>query len=249
MVAEVLAEKVKDSLGAHPNEAVLVIVRSWERYGFSSGRSVFPRVFEEELYLGVITKPFLSYHPGNLFEDLEIHTSKYARSKNWLRRNKLDFREGSIKGHKIILGNLNNKLGPKPKEEKFQFGHFPEPDFPPHIREDKKQEKLALEIIAGDQTVTAWFVNDAQFGRMEDYEKEILERREELSKLDTETAEYANWHANHLKEIHLNLDELISYQRMRAALGLTPAVLPLGLESKVNVKIGEDKLKIIEGIE
>ncbi|MDO8638210.1 MAG: hypothetical protein Q7R43_01450 [Candidatus Daviesbacteria bacterium] len=229
-------EETKQKMSSFLGEAVLVISRIWEQSGWDMPVYMIPYSFQERLFLGIITPPFLN--EDNNY-GLKILTPQHAISKVWWRRDKISTETGPINDWRIYSYLLNKKLGP-PRSKGESFGCFPRGE-----RKNKDEDKLALEIIAGDQEVTSWFVYDAQYGRMDDYEKEYLKNVEKRTTSEKVNSEYIQ----HIKETNLNLNVLIGYQKMRAALGLTAVVLPVDLEEKINLQISKSKLEAVENIE
>lgn len=231
-----LVEEARQKLSSYPDEAVLVVERKWKQCGWDMPASRTPYSFEEALYLGESTEPFIT---EDHFYHLLIYTPRHAVTEDWLRRDEIEVREGSIEGWELRSYNLNKKLGPKPSKRE-PFGCFPSAE-----PRDERKEKFALEIIVGDQAVAEWFVDDAQFGMMPDYQKEYLEKYAKQVDPPPATRKFAE----SIKESSLRLDVLVGYQRMRSALGLAAAVLPVELQDRVNLKVAERKLGIVRSIE
>lgn len=237
MTSEQQIGELKNSLASHQGEGVLVVVREWEKLGWDMPKEMTPYGFAERLYLGVATAPFLKQTPG-LFGDLTVCTSYHALSRNWLRRHQIQLEEGPITDWKLACHYLGKPLGPKPGRKLHAWGG-PVDD----LDEFGWSRRLAVEIIAGDAKITDWFVELARYGNMPKYERDLIES------VDAESSLAKKKYAESLKENRLDINLLIGYQRMRSALSLVAAALPVELDSRITSEITQKKMNILDQID
>lgn len=231
------SEQLRESLSAHPNEPVLVLSRRWKQIGWDMPVPRIPYAFEERRYLGVVIEPFLNYQPSKV-NDLEICTAEYVTDGDYYHRDKITSMDGPISVS--VFGSadehLNRKLGPNPHSL-----------YSPNMLHqlDERKDKLIVEVIVGDQPVTDWVVEDARYGDIPIYYKRVVDKVVTEQNPDASHVAYID----SLKETYLSMDKLVAYQRMRSALGLTPAIFPEDLNEKINIWILQKKTGMVEGIE
>lgn len=221
-------EKLNQNLHAHNGEAVLVVTRYWDQCGWDMPEKDTPYAFAQSLCLGVATEPFLEQRRG-IIGDLLVCSPQYVE----LEGEKVKVNEGPIRGWRIATYYLDKPLGPK-KTNQNLFWSFPSPE-----DDDMREKSLALEVLAGDQKVTEWFIQEARYGQLRACERLLIERYQDQINPDYQK----------LLESRLDTNILVGYTRMRAALGLPAAVLPIDLEARVLAAIQQRKSEMVTNIE
>ncbi len=119
--------QLEDNLTNHPGEFVLMASQHWERENII-----------EELYVGIVTPPFLELHPGYAI-DLGIVTPKHAIINSYPRRDGVRTREDSIRGFETSLIFLDRPLSRKNPGGALGAATF--------------------QVIVGDEAVYKWFLD------------------------------------------------------------------------------------------
>ncbi|MBI4036379.1 hypothetical protein HY386_00685 [Candidatus Daviesbacteria bacterium] len=228
MAVETLTE-LKERLKIHQGEPVLVVTRVLRGNGPCSG-PIIDISLEETLCLGICTPPFLD-QVRNRMLDFTIPTPYQAVSTDRFHREMIKKEDGPIAHWRMLSGHFGRTLTQIDGD----------PEGPASLTYKNHKAKNILEVEVGDEEVTTWFINHAYFGRMPVYDKMLLDRLEKTGeRVDLQQS---------TKEKHFDATVLYGYQKMRKALGLVPAILPVDIQEMVDSGIETRRLQILDLLE
>ncbi|MDP3955061.1 MAG: hypothetical protein Q8Q15_01725 [bacterium] len=207
-------QELREQMKNQEGEFVLVVTRSWETHGIGPVSRTFQtfQYVEECWHLGIITPPLLTRKGFNLI----IHTPKYA----------LSIQEGGYEEKIKTRGGSISKYS-KTNDDRLEAPLKPDKKRPPN----SPTPGLALEIIIGDEAVTAWFENLVETRMSQRYGQDFLKDLEEKG---------PNYYEE-FKSRFSNIKDLVTFREMQKALGRE---IPLSEEESQKIDAEMNKRKV-----